>query len=178
MALTETHKGYHEKMTAAPGEDLSPALALVNTRHRDGDDLPSWLADQTLADSEHDRFQRLREVVRELFLARTESRQPAPSALSELDDVLRVAPGTPALTWAEPPHREWRWLGGTKAERTAAAIAADAIDVLTARGEALAQCPAPGCVKLLLRTHRRRHWCSTRCGDRVRADRHYHRQRP
>jgi predicted RNA-binding Zn ribbon-like protein len=42
----------------------------------------------------------------------------------------------------------------------------------------LRACGAPGCMRLLLKDHPRRQWCSTRCGDRVRASRYYHRHRP
>jgi predicted RNA-binding Zn ribbon-like protein len=57
-------------------------------------------------------------------------------------------------------------------------IAADAIALVTGPEAAdLRACEAPGCVRLLLRDHPRRHWCSTRCGDRVRARRYYARHR-
>ena len=38
-------------------------------------------------------------------------------------------------------------------------------------------CPAPGCVLYFLREHPRREWCSTTCGNRVRAARHYDRSK-
>ncbi|MGA9832915.1 MAG: CGNR zinc finger domain-containing protein [Trebonia sp.] len=40
-----------------------------------------------------------------------------------------------------------------------------------------APCGAHGCVRWFLRTHAARQWCSDRCGDRVRAARHYARHR-
>lgn len=39
----------------------------------------------------------------------------------------------------------------------------------------LINCDSPPCNRYLLR-HGRRHWCSTRCGDRVRAARAYARR--
>ncbi|GAB2883292.1 hypothetical protein GCM10022245_18400 [Streptomyces mayteni] len=40
----------------------------------------------------------------------------------------------------------------------------------------LAACGSAPCDRFLLRTHGRRHWCSTRCGDRARAARAYARR--
>jgi predicted RNA-binding Zn ribbon-like protein len=37
----------------------------------------------------------------------------------------------------------------------------------------LAVCGAPGCVLMFLRSHPRRAWCSTACGNRARQARHY-----
>jgi predicted RNA-binding Zn ribbon-like protein len=49
-----------------------------------------------------------------------------------------------------------------------ARLAEDAVTLLCTPDVAtLARCPAEGRVRLLLRTHGRRHWCSIRCGDRV-----------
>jgi predicted RNA-binding Zn ribbon-like protein len=63
-------------------------------------------------------------------------------------------------------------------QRAFAALAEDAIALVCGerRGDLIA-CEAPGCVRVLLKDHPRRHWCSTRCGDRVRAARHYRRSR-
>lgn len=43
--------------------------------------------------------------------------------------------------------------------------------------ERLRACGAPGCVLFFLKDHPRREWCSGACGNRVRAARHYRRQR-
>jgi len=54
-----------------------------------------------------------------------------------------------------------------------AAIATDAIKVATGpRGQLLHRCEAHGCIRIFLREHARRRWCSNTCGDRVRAARH------
>jgi predicted RNA-binding Zn ribbon-like protein len=58
-----------------------------------------------------------------------------------------------------------------------AALAGDAIELATG-DEALVACGAPDCIRFLVRNHGKRQWCSTRCGDRVRAARHYARTRP
>ena len=44
------------------------------------------------------------------------------------------------------------------------------------QADPVAQCEATSCDRFLLRTHARRCWCSTRCGDRVRAARAYARK--
>uniref|UniRef100_UPI0034E00421 CGNR zinc finger domain-containing protein n=1 Tax=Streptomyces flavofungini TaxID=68200 RepID=UPI0034E00421 len=56
------------------------------------------------------------------------------------------------------------------------ALAADAADLLTSpAAERLTACGSTPCNRYLLR-HGRRHWCSTRCGDRARAARAYARR--
>lgn len=57
-------------------------------------------------------------------------------------------------------------------------LAADALPLLTDPASALRSCSAPGCVLYFVRDHPRRAWCSTACGNRARADRHYHRHHP
>ncbi|MFD0730759.1 CGNR zinc finger domain-containing protein [Planotetraspora mira] len=53
-------------------------------------------------------------------------------------------------------------------------IARDAVDVVTGpRAQTISRCEVPGCVRIFLREHARRISCSTTCGDRVRAERHY-----
>jgi predicted RNA-binding Zn ribbon-like protein len=39
----------------------------------------------------------------------------------------------------------------------------------------LRACYAPGCVLYFVNSHPRREWCSTACGNRARAARHYQR---
>ncbi|MEU4427235.1 ABATE domain-containing protein [Actinoplanes sp. NPDC024001] len=57
-----------------------------------------------------------------------------------------------------------------------AVVAAEGIDLLTGSG-VLNACYAPGCVLYFVRDHPRREWCSTACGNRARAARHYQRHR-
>jgi predicted RNA-binding Zn ribbon-like protein len=55
-----------------------------------------------------------------------------------------------------------------------ARLAADAMALVTGpEAESLAPCLAHGCTRWFVRTHAARQWCSNRCGDRVRAARHY-----
>jgi predicted RNA-binding Zn ribbon-like protein len=81
------------------------------------------------------------------------------------------------LRWGKEPHTEvcssappvtaaLAELAGAAAERCAG----------PQRGD-IRVCGAPGCVLYFLRDHPRRTWCSTACGNRVRAARHYERAR-
>lgn len=67
----------------------------------------------------------------------------------------------------------------TSSTRAALAdLAYQAIDLLTGpNAEKMCACLAPGCVLYFVRTHPRREWCSEACGNRVRAARHYRRNR-
>lgn len=181
----------------APGEDASCALALVNTRHvqagrsvdllPDGAQASGWLAARALVPAGHRmsgaeaaRLRALRETVRALFTARADHRAPAAVDVSLLNAALAAAPLIPALIWDDAgPHRGELVL--TTADPFSVAIARlarDALRVLTASGgPEPAPCGAHGCIRWFLRTHAARQWCSTRCGDRVRAARHYARHR-
>jgi predicted RNA-binding Zn ribbon-like protein len=121
----------------------------------------------------------LREAIRELLVAAIEGRSPAPSAVVTVNDASARAPAADQLRWDEGgPLRTRSAPGAGEVERALAALAEDAIGLVCGerRGDLIA-CEAPGCVRLLLKDHPRRHWCSTRCGDRVRAARHYRRVR-
>lgn len=197
--MAETSAAAGGRRAPAPGEDVSCALALVNTRLMSAGrpvdliDDPSaaagWLAvrgllphDAAVSDLDAGRLRALRETIRALFAARSEPRVPAPGDLSALNAALAGAPVLPALTWDDtgPRRGEQSPNAGTEpVELALARLAADALGVLTGAGEAEpAPCGAHGCIRWFLRTHAARQWCSARCGDRVRAARHYARHHP
>jgi predicted RNA-binding Zn ribbon-like protein len=182
-----------------PGERDHPSLALVNSRHnsRSGvvDHLPSpealgeWLAWRSLVaarrrgggpvNADLDAALALRAATRELLVAAVEGREPAPSAVAAVNDAAASAPAADQVRWdagAGPVRTRWA-PEATDVQRALAAIAQDAIALVCDHRDDLIACGAPGCVRLLLRDHPRRQWCSTRCGDRVRAARHYRRSR-
>jgi predicted RNA-binding Zn ribbon-like protein len=180
---------------AAPGEAARPALALVNSRRNDAGaqlddlatptDLGAWLRKQGLGpDARVDAaalasVRELRDAVRELLEARIEVRAPDPAAVEIVNAAAAAAPSARGLTWtdADAPSEDWRFLAAG-VPLACALLAADAIDLVAGPDHAnLLACGAPGCMRLLLRDHPRRQWCSTRCGDRVRARRYYHRHR-
>jgi predicted RNA-binding Zn ribbon-like protein len=176
----------------APGEDARPALALVNSR-RNGPDGPiddlatpaaaaAWLTDRGFAAAERldlTAMHELRAAVREVLVARIEDRVPDAAAVAAVNEASAAAPTVRRLVWAKATPEAREEPAATGAALARALLAADAIDLVTGPDHrALRACGAPGCVRLLLRDHPRRQWCSTRCGDRVRASRYYYRHRP
>ena len=173
------------RTTAAPGEADHPALALANSRSALGDQLAgpaalrAWLAAHGLPAEDPDLAAtlELRGAVRELLLARIERRPPEPRAIHAVNSAAAAAPTAPRVVWEDAPRAERDAPGAALAALSRALLAADAIELVTGRHGDLVACAAPGCVRLLLKDHPRRQWCSTRCGDRVRASRYYHRHR-
>lgn len=182
----------------APGEEGSPALALVNTelvaRGEPLDLLPDqraaagWLSSRgpsrvsasALGEADLNTLRDLRAAVRSAFIARSKGKQPSRAAVSTINAAAEAAPRYPRLQWRGDEQIR-AWSAPVDAPVTAvslAAIAADAIDVITGpRGEILRECGASDCVRLFLQEHRRRRWCSRNCGDRVRVARHYEKTR-
>jgi predicted RNA-binding Zn ribbon-like protein len=132
----------------------------------------------TPGDAELAAVHALRDAVRELLVAAIEGRSPSREALAAVNEASVAAPRSEQLRWDQDgPHRTRVAPAGSAIQRALAALAADAIELVCERRDDLIACEAPGCVRLLLKDHPRRHWCSTRCGDRVRAARHYRRSR-
>ncbi|WP_084514415.1 ABATE domain-containing protein [Nocardia acidivorans] len=103
---------------------------------------------------------------------------PVPTALSAVNSALTSIPTAALLLWDEHdgPHRAAACPPDEILQRALATLAADAADLLTGPdAEYLTPCDSAPCNRYLLR-HGRRHWCSTRCGDRVRAARAYARR--
>lgn len=193
-----------------PGEELSVALALVNTR-LDGPSGPrdllattaearAWLVGCGLADgdavvnAEHvSSLVRLREAVRTLIRARLTRGVGEPTddastsdtdaiktaAIKTVNAALAGAPCVTSLVWdGSGPHVTQQRRSSDPFAKILAALAADAAELLSGpHAERLAQCEAHNCIRMFIRTHAARHVCSTRCGDRVRAARHYARKR-
>ncbi|WP_049561892.1 CGNR zinc finger domain-containing protein [Nonomuraea sp. SBT364] len=120
----------------------------------------------------------LREHVRGLLAARVAGLPALPSALSAVNDALSRAPTAALLYWDEKngPYRAAPCPTNEILDRALAALAANAADLLTGPdADRLTLCGSAPCNRYLLR-HGRRHWCSTRCGDRARAARAYARR--
>ncbi|WP_086843538.1 CGNR zinc finger domain-containing protein [Amycolatopsis kentuckyensis] len=171
-------------VTAAPGEDRSPALALVNTERLAADDLTapgdagSWLHEHGLPAAVGDeaslgRLTDLRAAVRELLAALAEGRAPSPAAVSTVNAAAGADAAALTLAWRDGPVREWHSGRPGSIEAALAALARDAIELVSGElGRSVRPCEAHGCIRYYLREHARRRWCSTTCGDRVRAARH------
>jgi predicted RNA-binding Zn ribbon-like protein len=191
---------------AAPGESAYASLALVNTRLLRSGSMVDLLAETPAAGAwlELHRPQRggsslgtrpgivltpaegiqlieLRESFRALFEARVDRRPPPARAVATVNAAAAAAPLVPDLMWttAEGPRIAELRLGRSVGAKAMAYLAVDAMNLLTSPSATeLAACGAHGCIRWFLRTHASRQWCSTRCGDRVRAARHYARHHP
>ncbi|MEU9080117.1 CGNR zinc finger domain-containing protein [Kitasatospora sp. NPDC004745] len=180
----------------APGEEQHPSLALVNSsvtvpggyvldRLATPAGTNRWLLEHALAPADAGLqdmcaglVRAMREQVRALFAARVAGLPALPAALSAVNDALTRLPTARLLCWDEEtgPYRAAPHPTAAIVEHALAALAADAADLLTGPdAERLTACGSTPCTRYLLR-HGRRHWCSTRCGDRARAARAYARR--
>ncbi|MEU4927038.1 ABATE domain-containing protein [Streptomyces yokosukanensis] len=179
-----------------PGAERHPALDLVNSAvalpggvRVDLLDTPAaaqdWLAHHGLAPVGADlretcagRLRSLREQIRALLAARAADRPAPADALGAVNDALTRAPAASLLHWSADRglYRAAAHPTTQLVEHALAALAADAADLLTGpEADRLTACGSAPCNRYLLR-HGRRHWCSTRCGDRARAARAYARR--
>ncbi|MFJ5229385.1 ABATE domain-containing protein [Kitasatospora sp. NPDC088391] len=181
----------------APGTDRYPALDFANsllTLPSGPHDLlavpeqaTAWLVEHRLAPPDGrvhqvctDRLRGLRAAVRALLAARVDGGPPTAEALAAVNAALTAAPSAPLLHWdaERGPHRTLPHPADRIADRAMALLAADTADLLTGPdADRLARCGGAPCSRFFVRTHAARHWCSTRCGDRVRAARAYARKR-
>ncbi len=182
----------------APGEDRSVALALVNTELvrrgdrvdllADGPALARWLRGHGLPSTrataieapDLHRFRSLRTAIRQAFIVRAHGGRPGRGALAQINSAVALVFPADRLTWAgDGPTARTVWPSGApKLDIALATIARDAIATLLGdTGARLRVCEAHGCVRLFIREHARRRWCSKTCGDRVRVARHYRKVR-
>ncbi|MEV0176794.1 CGNR zinc finger domain-containing protein [Streptomyces sp. NPDC050803] len=180
----------------APGAEQYPALDFANSavalpggQFIDLLGTPAtanlWLREHGLGPAESGiqemcaaRLRSLREQIRALLASRLAG-VPAPAdALAAVNEALTRAPAASLLHWdiTRGLYRSAAHPVDQILEHALAVLAADAADLLTGPdAERLTACGSPPCNRYLLR-HGRRHWCSTRCGDRARAARAYARR--
>ena len=122
----------------------------------------------------------LRDAVRVALHAVVSGAAQDAAALDVINRASARAPRSPIAAWRPDadPVTGTNYHGASRADVVIAALASDAIELLTGpqRGD-LRACGAPGCVLMFLKTHPRREWCSNTCGNRARQARHYHRAR-
>ncbi|MGW3206603.1 CGNR zinc finger domain-containing protein [Streptomyces sp. NPDC001135] len=180
----------------APGAEQYPALDLANSavtlpggQRVDLLGTPAaaqdWLAHHGLAPADADlretcasRLRSLRERIRTLLAAHVEGRPAPADALDAVNEALTLAPAASLLHWSAERglYRSAAHPATQIVEHALAALAADAAGLLTGPdADRLTACGSVPCNRYLLR-HGRRHWCSTRCGDRARAARAYARR--
>ncbi|GAA3071312.1 hypothetical protein GCM10010448_62650 [Streptomyces glomeratus] len=120
----------------------------------------------------------LREQIRSLFASRAEGLPALPAAVRAINDAMTRVPTAPLLQWDDKtgPYRATPHPTTAIVDHALATLAADAADLLTGPdADRLTACGSAPCNRYLLR-YGRRHWCSTRCGDRARAARAYARR--
>ncbi|MFF1301048.1 MULTISPECIES: CGNR zinc finger domain-containing protein [unclassified Streptomyces] len=120
----------------------------------------------------------LREQIRSLFASRSEGLPALPAAVRAVNDAMTRVPTAPLLQWDDKtgPYRTSPHPTTAIVDHALATLAADASDLLTGPdADRLTACGSAPCNRYLLR-YGRRHWCSTRCGDRARAARAYARR--
>lgn len=185
-----------DPLPPAPGADACLALDFANTaialpggQYVDLLGSPAsvneWLTAHGLAPDHADvqemcatQLRALREHVRSLIAARVAEAPALPAALDAVNDALTRVPPTDVLRWDDStgPYRATVCPTNQILDHALATIAASAADLLTGPDAAtLTACESTPCNRYLLR-HGRRHWCSTRCGDRARAARAYARR--
>ena len=121
---------------------------------------------------------RLREAIRRLFDATQRGEALGAEAVATLDAFASRASASPGIALRDGDvERLERWVAGDPRDLALAAVARDAIDVLTgAARAALRRCASPVCSMLFVTGDARRRWCTPNiCGNRDRAARHYRR---
>lgn len=182
----------------APGADAHPSLALVNTtvafpggnrvdELATSEGATAWLIDHGLAPEDaalqaycRKRLTGLRDDLRAVFSTKAAGVELDPKSLGGINEALTTAPHVSLLGYDHRTgfFRSTEHPTTQLVEHAMSIIAEDAAALLTgAQAELVAQCESSPCVRFYLRTHARRQWCSTRCGDRVRAARAYSRKR-
>ena len=185
-------------LTPSPGAQEHVSIDLVNSEaHLPGgktyDALSSpeattaWLVERGLVGDAavlqsycQGRLAGMRGDLREAFAARESGADVDPRALDGINAALVAAPNASLLHYVPGGgfFRSIEHPATQLVEHAMSVIAEDAAALLSSEeAELLVQCSAEPCTRFFLRTHGRRQWCSTRCGDRVRAARAYARRR-
>jgi predicted RNA-binding Zn ribbon-like protein len=130
------------------------------------------------------RFRALRDALRRLAALLTDDTRPAAAsatadieqAVTDLNSAAAHAPTWPQLTYHDGELHQSTAGHATATQRALSSLAHQAIHLLTGEDRMkLHACYAPGCVLYFVKNHPRREWCSTACGNRARAARHYQR---
>ncbi|RIX28662.1 CGNR zinc finger domain-containing protein [Amnibacterium setariae] len=175
-----------QEPTPAPGEELSVALALVNTkvsgtrgvfdRLSEAEDADQWLRRNGLTEtgqataSEWSDLAQLRADARSVLEALEAHRAPEDTVLGRLNTVA-AAPVRPVLR-THGPRLELQW-EPTSAEPPAARVARDLAAFAVSEAAARVRtCAADDCDRMFVPDHGRRIWCSPACGNRMRVQRH------
>ncbi|MFI7615237.1 CGNR zinc finger domain-containing protein [Nonomuraea terrae] len=127
---------------------------------------------------------RLRQAVRALFARAVAPGPPSRAdatglpafeeSLALVNATALAAPTAPQLCWNGGPSLAAVATGADESARLRGRLATAAVEFLAGPGrESLRTCQAPRCVLYFVKEHPRQEWCSTACGNRARAARHY-----
>lgn len=168
-------QGGHRDALATP-ESLAAWLAEHAAAFPDGV-VDAALAGLSAADLP--RYTALRDAIRSLSRIVVDATEPDPHAIAVLNDAAAAAPRVPrlsagpdgTLTAVGAPHP-------SAALAPLSVLAADAIALFGGGERArLRACGGPGCVLFYVKTHPRRGWCSSGCGNRARVARYHERHK-
>lgn len=188
----------HAPLPPAPGTEAHLSLALVNSMihlpggkivdHLDSPEATTaWLVERELVDGKEQllsycqsKLCGLRSDLQDIFLMQATNQKIDQQVVDRINRALTVAPHISLLHYSADAgfYRAAEHPVTLLVEHAMSVIAEDAVTLLASEeAELLIQCEAEPCHRFMLRTHGRRQWCSTRCGDRVRAARAYARKR-
>ncbi|MEV0649512.1 ABATE domain-containing protein [Phytomonospora sp. NPDC050363] len=128
-----------------------------------------------LGDEDLAAARELRDAVRAVARALEDGEPAAPADVDAINRAARGGPHWTELRTADPLRAERR--RESRGVRDALAeVAENAIALFTGQTAGRVRlCGRPGCVLLFVKDHPRREWCSNKCGNKVRAARHYQR---
>ncbi|MFG2984798.1 CGNR zinc finger domain-containing protein [Streptomyces sp. NPDC048258] len=162
-------------------------LDLVAEEIRDGDELRQWLAGAGLVPDRTPltrvgpdwaaAFRDLRGDVETLVRAELDGTGPDEHALARVNALAAGPPPGLCAVRDQEGHLVRELCGGVECGALLAAVARDAVELLTDPGDLalLRACEGDGCTRVYLDTSRghRRRWCSSElCGNRERVARH------
>jgi predicted RNA-binding Zn ribbon-like protein len=127
-----------------------------------------------------ERIRDLRAAIAVLFDAAMDGAAPPTAALDVVNAANSSGASFSRLAWSAAGPIVDAGMRGDAMATGLGAVARSAIEVLTGRYRGrLRRCEGPDCELIFLATNVRRRWCSPeRCGNRVRAARHYRRRAP
>ncbi|NUP61747.1 MAG: hypothetical protein HOW71_06170 [Nonomuraea sp.] len=169
---------------SGPIDRLSDAAAMTAWVREHAADLrvpPDFAATEEL----REQTVRLRQAVRALLARAVAPEPPSPAdaddlpgfaeSLTLVNATVLAVPTVPQLSWAgEPTLTTVPAVQASASARLRGRLAGAAVEFLAGPDRALLRtCGAPRCVLYFVKEHPRQEWCSTACGNRARAARHY-----